>query len=204
VGATYANADFVPSPPGNSPECFRTYEAVIAGALPLLDGRPSDYVWHRAYHGVAGEGEGGGGGSEARAGLGGGLGLPGGPFPAPLGFVFDDLDERAEAREARDGAGFELVGYALVRRDSEARATDGADGGRGGGADGGRGGGGGGGGGEVRQSLEGPWRRLLEVARSMGAEERRLRRGLNARYYVSTVTAVRRQVQACLFEDVPS
>ena len=51
VAATYRRALFVPSPPGNSPDCFRTYEALVNGAVPLLDGRATDYVWWPSYFG---------------------------------------------------------------------------------------------------------------------------------------------------------
>ena len=65
VAETYRDSLFVPSPPGNSPDCFRTYEAVIAGAVPLLDGRPTDYAWSGRFY-APGEGPGNGGGGEER------------------------------------------------------------------------------------------------------------------------------------------
>ena len=50
VGVVYRRARFVPSPPGNSPDCFRHYEAVVSGAVPLLDGRPTDFAWWMHYY----------------------------------------------------------------------------------------------------------------------------------------------------------
>jgi len=192
VAFAYQRSLFVPSPPGNSPDCFRTYEAVVNGAIPLLDGRPTDYVWWRSYYGnrtcqidqnVNGLGCAGASGDESASGqndgntenrsnLSDGIGL--GPFPAPLGFAFAWEDEESTLeRHARDEAGFDQVLYAKVRRRPGIIGGGNSD-------------------------DESAWRSLLERALRIGHEERILRRDLNARWYVGTLTEIRRKVQEAL------
>jgi hypothetical protein len=193
VALAYQRAMFVPSPPGNSPDCFRTYEGVVNGALPLLDGRPNDYPWWRSYYGNDGDDDSGSeltcqgadihgrdvdttscypsqssteceeSANPCNANDGAGIG----PFPAPLGYSFAWEDEETIAeRHLRDEAGFDQVQYAKVRKRSLDHGSD-----------------------------EGAWRSLLRRALAMGTEERRLRQDLNARWYVGTLTEIRRKIQ---------
>ena len=172
VAETYRDSLFVPSPPGNSPDCFRTYEAVIAGAVPLLDGRPTDYAWSGRFY-APGEGPGNGGGGEERQAWQRRLGGGAAPFPAPLGMVFLAEYEDPVTRRVLDLAGFEQDRYSLVRRGFGAQGSP---------------------------SWEAPWRSLLAKAKAMGSEEWALRRQLNARYFVSAITEARSMVQSALLE----
>jgi len=171
VAHSYRRSRFVPSPPGNSPDCFRHWEAVTNGAVPLLEGRTTDYAWGRHFSTRQPA-------DEARQG--GLQDLMGGtiPFRAPLGMVFaGEGSEDAATAAALDSAGFDLHGYVMVRRqrrDIEQGST------------------------EPSGSLEAPWQLLLQRAKNMGEEELALRRDLNARYWVSAMTDARQRIQDAL------
>jgi hypothetical protein len=114
VAQSYRRSKFVPSPPGNSPDCFRHWEAVTNGAVPLLEGRATDYAWGKHY--FTRQPHVGGGGSRAVV-----------PFRAPLGVVFaGEGSEDAATSLALDAAGFELHAYALVRRQLGERSEEAA------------------------------------------------------------------------------
>lgn len=160
VADSYSRALFVPSPPGNSPDCFRHYEATIRGAVPIIEGRPTDYAWWLAYY--------------SKTGTCHGIG----PFPAPLGWMFpgdptSNGEETEEVRDIRDRTGFELDGFTLNRRDMLDKK-------------------------ERLSALEASWMKLLKRAKVMGDEEMGLRRDLNSRYYIGTMTEIRMRVQAAL------
>jgi hypothetical protein len=170
VADSYSRALFVPSPPGNSPDCFRHYEATIRGSIPIIEGRPTDYSWWCEYYHHKDK--------CASAASGTRFGL--GPFPAPLGWMFPGdptaLDpDSAEERFKKDMLGFNLDGFTLYRRtEYEMSSKDRLD------------------------QLEDSWMDLLKRAKAMGEEELALRRELNARYYIGTMTEIRKRVLQAL------
>ena len=158
------------------------------GAVPLLDGRPSDYTWAEHYFGRSPPGGGvrgeGGSGDCDRGGEGDGGSKAArrspSPFAAPLGIVFTAETEDSATRAALDGAGFEQNRYALHRRGfGLATAAAGPASGP--------------------VPWEAPWRAVLARAKAMGDEEVALRRDINARYYAAALTEARHAVQDALF-----
>jgi len=170
VAQSYRRSRFVPSPPGNSPDCFRHWEALTNGAVPLLEGRTTDYAWGQHFNTRRP--------SEASlSGLRESSSSNSMPFRAPLGVVFaGEGSEDAATAAALDAAGFDLHGYVMARRPR--RDLQGAL--------------------EQSGSSEAQWRSLLQRAQIMGEEELALRRDLNARYWVSAMTDARHRVLAAL------
>jgi hypothetical protein len=99
-----------------------------------------------------------------------------GPFGAPLGVVFPDEGADGLAESADERAILDSAGFELHAYSLRRRG---------------------------QHDWEGGWRQLLRRAKAMGDEELRLRRDLNARYYVATMSAVRQRVQGALFEGAP-